>query len=170
MDALKIMDALKVAETTKQTLYSMTSVIAAGYLLICAFLRYNVLSGDGVPSRVGDSVPSGDSSLSGLPVGDALFLLAIPAGLALLTWAASLWERNLREKKQAREKEHLRKALKRFSPGGPSRGGPERESSPESSSLESSSPEGRSPPPPSLPLPPSPPSSPGALRAPVDLP
>ena len=109
MSIFEAIDAPEAVRIARRTLYSVAGTILAGHLLIWVLLRYGGPSGNG-PSGSGPlgSGPSGSAGLIGLPAGDALFLLAVPAGLALLACAAGRWEKSLREKRRARARERLK--------------------------------------------------------------
>jgi hypothetical protein len=136
-DCLAVMSALKTAETLRLALFSMGKVVGFGFMAAFVLSRLyfseagvpggtGVSGGAGPPSGspgVSDMPPAGSPaadlpvvgfSVAGTPLADLALLVGIPAGLFLLGGAVSLWEKRLREEKQAREKESMREALGRI--------------------------------------------------------
>ncbi|WP_158666630.1 hypothetical protein [Salinibacter altiplanensis] len=150
------MNALKAVETLRLALFSMAKTLGFVFAVLFIFSSVDFSRVDPATEGAGTF----DMAIASISLGDLALLAGVPAGLFLLGCASSLWEKKLRESRQACEKESLREALERFppeglsvSPRGPSGGGSEENSSPEDG-----------PPPP-----PSPPPSPSAPPPPVDL-
>ncbi|MCS3956738.1 hypothetical protein GGP81_003286 [Salinibacter ruber] len=125
------MSALKTAETLRLALFSMGKVVGFGFMAAFViprlyFSEVGVPGGGGPPSGspgVSDAPPAEPPpadlpvvgfSVAGTSLADLALLVGIPAGLFLLGGIASLWEKRLREEKQAREKESMREALGRI--------------------------------------------------------